>query len=479
MIIYRRGIGATTRSAATNNGGSGIFAKLQNRLLFAMSIFDIIYSLGIAPSTLLIPRGSPCTYGAIGSQLTCTIQGIMVKLGMANQSYNAMLCLYYYFVLQCNMHETQIERLELYMHLYAIVPSTLCSLIPALFSLYNNNIFFCSIVSRWRYEYPPEGFEVNAVAARIGMVIQTTTIFFVFLNVIIIAYCMISVYGTAQRRVERIESVHFSRSSQQQQNRITNGGGALVVGLDSSNELNQRGTRGGEGTVMTSRRRTSSFRELTTDTKRQALIYVGGYLITWTCPIIAIILNMCKTPLPVWLRYLLGLLMPSQGIWNFIGFIRPRFKAVSNFYPQRSLIAKLRIVVFHKSDGPADDLTIYEDFMDSIQTACHLYHDVGLGSSRPVPLISTNDGMASEQIIEGSHSIEIDAEMNSTSSNKTPLQILNTKDEMENIKMVPFPLKLESTLDNICQEDDCVAESQNSTNHEEENNSTVNYASNQ
>lgn len=484
MIIYRRGVGATatSRSEAASNGGrgGGIFSKLQNRLLFPMSILDIIYSLGLAPSTALIPRGSPCTYGAIGTQFTCTIQGVMVKLGMAVQSYNAMLCLYYYCVLQCNMHETQIERLELYMHIYAIVPTFICSLVPAIFSLYNNNIFFCSIVSRWRYEYPPEGFEVNIVAVRVGTVIKMATIFIVFLNVFIIAYCMISVYGTARRRVERIESVHFSRSSQQQQqqqrNRTTNGGGsrALGVTVDSSNELNQRGTGGRAGRIMISRRRTSSFRELTTDTKRQALIYVGGYLATWTCPIIALVFNMCEKPLPVWIRLLLGLLMPSQGIWNFLGFIRPRFKAVSNLYPQRSFFEQLSIVIFNKSYGPVDDLTVYEDFTDSIQTASLLYNEVELGSSQPVQVDATNDGMRNERIEEESSSIENDADMNIASLTTTPLQIPNTKEEIENTKKVSFPLKLESSIDDICQKDDCVEETQqHSTNHEEENESNI------
>ncbi len=81
------------------------FAKFQNRLLLPMSVFDIIGSIGWAFSTTPIPRGSNCTYGALGNEATCVTQGFMITLGLAVPMYNAMLCIYYLLVVKYNIRD--------------------------------------------------------------------------------------------------------------------------------------------------------------------------------------------------------------------------------------------------------------------------------------------------------------------------------------------------------------------------------------
>ena len=98
-MIVKRGGGSTDQT------GGGVTSKIHNRLLLPMSIFDIVNSLALGASTMPIPRGSPCTYEAIGNQTTCAIQGFMMKIGLCSPMYHAMLCRYYYCVLERNMND--------------------------------------------------------------------------------------------------------------------------------------------------------------------------------------------------------------------------------------------------------------------------------------------------------------------------------------------------------------------------------------
>jgi hypothetical protein len=113
-------------------------ARLQNRLLVCMSIFDLLGSLGQALSTAPIPRGSNCAYGAIGNKGTCTAQGILVQLGLIVPCYNAMLSIYYLAVIKYNVSDETLVKYELPMHIMSIAPS-LSVIIIACWKDYFNN----------------------------------------------------------------------------------------------------------------------------------------------------------------------------------------------------------------------------------------------------------------------------------------------------------------------------------------------------
>ena len=68
-------------------GGKARLSKMQNRLLLPMSVFDIIASTAIGFSTAPIPRGTSCTYGAIGKFLGSVKSARMVGWAM-NSSHN-------------------------------------------------------------------------------------------------------------------------------------------------------------------------------------------------------------------------------------------------------------------------------------------------------------------------------------------------------------------------------------------------------
>ena len=287
---------------------------MQNRLLLPMCIFDIFQSLAMGSSTLPIPRDSPCTYGAIGNATTCTIQGFFFTTGLVVPSYNAMLCIYYLSVIRWEMSDEEIGKYETYMHIGAILPSITVAIVAASFSLFNNYSTMCAIVPS--DNYLPSSAEHNSSDLTVFYVLYMI-MFTIFIFVIItISFSMISLYLAVRERERKMKSYSFNPRC---------------------------------GVSPRTKRKRSTLRDLTNDTRKQAFLYVGGLLITAMFPIIALIMDkIFILHLPFALRVLQQIFLPSQGIWNFIAFIRPRFNIVCKDHPEKGFFQRLKITILKK-----------------------------------------------------------------------------------------------------------------------------------
>ena len=172
-------------------GGRITLSKIQNHLLLPMSVLDVIQSTGLAFLTLPIPKGSLCTYGAIGNKITCTIQGFCLQLGFSVPSYNAMLCIYYLCTIKYNMMEEQLARYEPFMHAFAVIPSLAAAILAASFSLFNNLSVFCFVESSDRY-LPKE--VISHQSKKMIMVYYAVVGFLLLAVVVCICFCMISIF---------------------------------------------------------------------------------------------------------------------------------------------------------------------------------------------------------------------------------------------------------------------------------------------
>lgn len=68
--------------------------RTQNRLLFAISVVDIPFSLMFVLGPILMPSALPID-GTFGNSQTCAFQGSMIQIGYAQPIYNAFLMAYY------------------------------------------------------------------------------------------------------------------------------------------------------------------------------------------------------------------------------------------------------------------------------------------------------------------------------------------------------------------------------------------------
>ena len=97
-----------------------------HRLLFGLSVAETMYSIGIALSTLPMPKDmlyDQFVGRHIGNTDTCTIQGFVVfYFSSVALGYNIVLCVYYLFSIRYKMSEAHIrKRVEPWLHCLAIL----------------------------------------------------------------------------------------------------------------------------------------------------------------------------------------------------------------------------------------------------------------------------------------------------------------------------------------------------------------------
>jgi hypothetical protein len=79
-------------------------SSVYNRIVAAMSIFDLIFSLAWAASRAVLPDDSILQL-THGSQALCTAQGFLLQLGSASFVYSMFLTVYYVLTIQYNIRE--------------------------------------------------------------------------------------------------------------------------------------------------------------------------------------------------------------------------------------------------------------------------------------------------------------------------------------------------------------------------------------
>lgn len=289
-------------------GGQERLCKMHNRLLLVMSIFDVIRSVAI--SLAAIP---------MSNTLACTVQGASIHLGFIVPSYNAMLCIYYVCVIEKNMPDHDIILYERYMHCFAIIPSVITAVIALATEMFNGNEFFCWLGERTddNADLPAAGMDGAVdMGADAGtdadadidsgdinyllLFLRASVVFILVINFLVIAISMKKVVRAVSEREKKMKAYQFRRT--------------------------RPSPRSGQAT----RRNFSNLSRNNADTKRQAFMYIVGFCLTYTFLIINIILKtFIGMDVPFPLLALQAVLLPSEGIWNFIAYFRPRYNIIS------------------------------------------------------------------------------------------------------------------------------------------------------
>lgn len=287
----------------------------QNRLLVPMSVFDIIGSVALAFSTTPIPKGSNCTYGALGNQGTCVAQGIMYSIGLIVPWYNAILCIYYVSVIKYNIKDNVLAKYEPIMHFVAISVPLIVTVIAAANNLYNNFSLFCFISLPDRYTLEKNEDQPVALYLAIYVVVFASGV----IVLTTIAYCMTQIYTFVKEKENKMNGYSFRK----------NGIGSTTNRSNTHSKSNLKST--------------------VEDTKKQALLYVGSFILTYTFTVIMLLFELVfkvKAPFPIMLMQ--GIFSPLQGFWNFLAYIRPRFVIVSNQNDDKNIFQRLFITIFKK-----------------------------------------------------------------------------------------------------------------------------------
>ena len=117
-----------------------------HRLLFAMSLYDVLEGIFNFMSTWMIPKGTEGVAWALGNTATCSTQGFFLTLSVAVPIYNAMLSIYYVLVINYRVKDETLRKwVEPCMHLTAGSWAFFTATYSATTGLINNANLWCWI----------------------------------------------------------------------------------------------------------------------------------------------------------------------------------------------------------------------------------------------------------------------------------------------------------------------------------------------
>jgi hypothetical protein len=269
--------------------------SVYHTLMLAMSVIDIFSSIAWGLSTLPIPEyeyGEPSgIYGAKGNEKTCKTQGFFIQLGYTSLFYNMSLSFYFLMVVRYGMKENQIKKLQLWLHVPALVIGFALAFggIP----LYQNDAWGCYIPS-------PALAEVNRDLLIFTLVPICTAIVIATVN-------MVLVYWAVRQQMIAARKWQFGSSAMQHQ-----------VPESARTDVSD----GSFQSRRAQKKRHSTIQIMERQTLWQALFYLGAFYATW--PILAASLLFLDAHDVYPLVLFVLILAPMQGFFNFLAYARPR-----------------------------------------------------------------------------------------------------------------------------------------------------------
>ena len=123
-----------------------------HRILFGMSVFDLLASSAIALTTLPMPRdyelegGFSWTGKTIGNNATCAAQGYFLYCIAGAISYNAMLAVYYFHII--GIQKEFNIKLEYALHVLVWLGGTCPAIVPLIYNDFYPNRYlpWCGVI---------------------------------------------------------------------------------------------------------------------------------------------------------------------------------------------------------------------------------------------------------------------------------------------------------------------------------------------
>jgi len=106
-------------------------SHIYHRLMFGISVTDVIFSSGLSFSSLPAPIGTPDTWKALGNRSTCNAQGFLIMFGsVAGPTYFLSLQIYYLCKIKYQTSSENIRKVEPYLHGAPILLGLTAAIVP-------------------------------------------------------------------------------------------------------------------------------------------------------------------------------------------------------------------------------------------------------------------------------------------------------------------------------------------------------------
>ena len=273
-------------TGANRNNRKQKISLMTNRIMLGLGISDIVFSCCLFVSSWAVPKGQ--CYGSAGTVLTCTIQGFLsASACTCSQFYNATLALCYLLMVRYNWSEEKLQRIQgllLVFPLIIVLPFTIPSL---LWKAYNyDGINICSGIAPYPLWCADGSIPCERGSKLVEMVHAQDNLWAAFTPQImcgsVILTSMALLYWSVLKRERTNDQYRFEE-------------GRSTINRVHSNRVAMQG-----------------------------ICYVWAFLLTWAPWIFVIAFSMQRKEVPMALRVVSLILMPCQGFFNTVVYLRPR-----------------------------------------------------------------------------------------------------------------------------------------------------------
>jgi uncharacterized membrane protein YozB (DUF420 family) len=285
---------------------------VYRRLLLGTSCCDICQSLFTPMQAFLLPRETSQRVWAFGNDATCSMMGFMSQFTFSIFIYSTMLSFYFLLTVRYSVREETIsKRIEPFMHIFAIGYPLITAIVGAIKGMYHETEIspMCWVTDYpkncgddpWDSGEPCKGELMAWIFG--GILIFPAMISLIVNNALIYGHVRRTTF-TAQKR----SSIPIDPASQQRQRRE----------VDSQ---------------------TQRVREVAI----QAFLYVFAFLITYIWTILLRLLESAGFDAEdensiYFLLVLQSALYPSQGVWNMLVYVRPKYSRCRRDFPFESKV---------------------------------------------------------------------------------------------------------------------------------------------
>ena len=324
-----------------------------NRLLFGLSLSDVISSFAQSLATLPAPSEyEDVIWNAKGNVRSCKAQGFFIFLGsMAAPLYNCSLCFYHLAILKFNKKDDFIkEKIEPFLHGIPILISLMGGFTILRLKGFNPNMTYCFI-----------GSDPTCDDVECDRIQDSTTLFIIFSaapyiilpSVIIISMSVMYKFVLQQeRKLEKygVGSFRHNIKSTKATTTVDNN----IPDKSRSGKEPQSGKKAllrgpscdqkGDCVIIRKRKKQSRI------VLNTALSYSLACLFSYSLPVVISIRTLSNLSSGFAISIITRILFPLQGFFNFLVFVYPRLQGVMRRHKHISWFVALSIAL--KSRGP-------------------------------------------------------------------------------------------------------------------------------
>jgi len=189
-------------------------SHIYHRLMFGISVTDIIFSSGLSFSSLPAPIGTPDTWKALGNRSTCNAQGCFIMFGSAAApAYFLSLQIYYLCKIKYQMSSEKMRKVEPCLHGVPILLGLTAAIVPLVTDSMNPGTRgYC-----WLQDYPLHCITDQSVECIRGMTmtIQRPILLVIplLLNSVLSGIIMWMIYASVRKQDSRNGLYSFELNS--------------------------------------------------------------------------------------------------------------------------------------------------------------------------------------------------------------------------------------------------------------------------